>query len=411
MKTRCINIDWLEVYCLEDITRTPCDAAYFRKYGLIVHEREYGTRMYREMFTIYDEHDQPSIEIRRNPYSTEGRDRGFFPPESCHIRLHNSTCYSPNPIGLLRDFLVRHNYTLKKIYRLDICLDFELFDKGDNPQKFIQRYMAGRYSKVNQARIAAHGEDTWAGRTWQSLSWGQPKSMVSTKLYSKTVELEQTHDKPYIVWSWFHNGLIDDPINRTKHAADGSVYKPVIWRVEFSIKSSANRWFVIEKSVGKRGQIVIPHTLDLYDTPMKLITIFASLAQHYFHFKVYEDGKRKDRCSDKILFDFSPQDLYFRVDRLASHTANTSREDRLTILLNNFRETHPLPDINKAVDTLLDAIQSDKMHNFYGDYLTRKERWVLTTLFRERLEGNTHVSISEREKQLTEWYDQHQPAF
>ena len=36
----------------------------------------------------------------------------------------------------------------------------------------------------------------------------------------------------------------------------------------------------------------------------KILVMFASLARHYFRFKKYEENKRKDRCKDKILFDF-----------------------------------------------------------------------------------------------------------
>ena len=68
-KTRCVNIDWLEVYCLESNERFPCNADYFRSRGFIVHEREYGTRQYNEMFTLEDERRNKWLEIRRNPAS------------------------------------------------------------------------------------------------------------------------------------------------------------------------------------------------------------------------------------------------------------------------------------------------------------------------------------------------------
>ena len=45
------------------------NAEYFRNQGYVVIERDYGTRVYSEMFTIEDEHGQPFIEVRRNPQS------------------------------------------------------------------------------------------------------------------------------------------------------------------------------------------------------------------------------------------------------------------------------------------------------------------------------------------------------
>lgn len=63
---KCVNLDWLEVFCLE-----PADmpAQYFQNLGWQVNVREYGTPLYREMFTLLTEHGKPFLEIRRNPYS------------------------------------------------------------------------------------------------------------------------------------------------------------------------------------------------------------------------------------------------------------------------------------------------------------------------------------------------------
>ena len=56
--------------------------------------------------------------------------------------------------------------------------------------------------------------------------------MVSTKLYNKTREIETvSKQKTYIVYSWFLNGLIDDPVNRLRVDSDGVKYKPEIWRL------------------------------------------------------------------------------------------------------------------------------------------------------------------------------------
>ena len=41
---RCVNIDWLEVHVMEPIG-DPHDADYYRRVGLTVSERGYGTRV------------------------------------------------------------------------------------------------------------------------------------------------------------------------------------------------------------------------------------------------------------------------------------------------------------------------------------------------------------------------------
>ena len=49
-----VNLDWLEVYCLEPAGRAMPDATFFVAQGYEVKAREYGTPQYREMFTIFD---------------------------------------------------------------------------------------------------------------------------------------------------------------------------------------------------------------------------------------------------------------------------------------------------------------------------------------------------------------------
>ena len=67
-KVRCVNLDWLEVHCREPIT-LQLNADYFRANGVLIEERAYGTRIYREMFTILGTDGQPYCEVRRNPAS------------------------------------------------------------------------------------------------------------------------------------------------------------------------------------------------------------------------------------------------------------------------------------------------------------------------------------------------------
>lgn len=399
MHDRCISIDWLEVYCVEDEKRYPCNADYFRSKGLWVDERDYGTRVWREMFTICDTFGNPMMEIRRNPASTMIQNQGLFTAGACHLRLPNAVCYSNDPIGFLRSFIVEHGYQLKKIFRIDIALDFERFDRGDDPAKFIERYMKGVYSKINQANISAHGRDQWNGRVWNSLSWGKPKSQVSTKIYCKTLELQQVKDKPYIKLKWFDSHLIDDPLHMTRRAADGSIYKPDIWRVEFSVKASASKWFVIESSLGKHRKIPVPHTLDMYDTNLKLLTMFSSLQQHYFRFKYYEKDKRKDRCKDKVLFEFSPNDVFYKIDHLSSVSANTSKEQRLITLLRNFEVLHPNNEVYRSIEFLIDYIETNCMRDVLSHRYSFSDVLALRLLVSQRVKGIKDEKI---QKQLNE---------
>lgn len=308
---RCVNIDWLQVYCREPYPYN-LDADYFERQGYTVERRDYGTPQYREMFTVFQD-GFPFIEVRRNPYSIKANG-GIFDKNACHLRLTNRSCYAPTPIDDLRKFIIAHNYEYISISRIDICLDFNFFDFGDKPEKVLQNYMERKLSKINQCNIGAHGKDRWDGRLWNSLSWGSKNSMISTKMYNKSLELKETHDKFYIRDAWKEAGLRTD--------ID-------VWRVEFSIKSDMKG--LVKLDTGE----FIDNTLTNYDDRHKCLFRFHALADKYFHFKyveVQDNGKlrRKDRCRDKVLFIISRDEQAYKPARLTKqHEPN--RTDKILV--------------------------------------------------------------------------------
>lgn len=387
MEQRCINIDWLELYCLEEANNFPHDSSYFERSGYQVMQREYGTRQYNQMFVVCDSEGKGFCEIRRDPVSGEmaKRNRGIFSPYSCHIRLTNRYCYHPQCVDLLSDFLNKHGYQVQRIFRLDLCLDFERFDDNTDPDKFLKRYLDGKFTKVNQGNISAHGSDRWEGRKWNSISWGAPKSMVATKMYNKTLELAKVKDKPYIRYAWFCAGLVSNYDTLTKKSKDGEVYKPNIWRLEFSIRSSAKGWLVIENNEGKNTiteQVL--HNLDAYDTKEKQLLAFAMLARHYFHFKYYQEGIRKDLCKDRTLFDFKAGNTTYKLDRLATDKPKDKSLQALRNRIEHYRYTHFDTIIREACDILLKQLQSESTREMLVTY-DRTEAELLQQLIARRM--------------------------
>lgn len=360
---RCVNLDWLEVYCLESCKDYPHDVEFFMRRGVEVVARPYGTRVYAEMFTIYDDAHEPAIEVRRNPISAK-RDGSpsVLNPMACHIRLVNRSCYRQDAVDFLRSFLFKYEFEFQRISRVDICLDFERFDKGDEPAAFMRRYMSGRYSKINQATIHAHGKDTWEQRVWNSVSWGAPKSMVSTKFYCKSLELKESRDKPYIRQAWALAHLVDDFQTLTKRKADGTIYKPDIWRVEFSIRSSVKGWVVTEDYHSHKKKLIsMRNTLSCYQTKPQMLDIFASLSHRYFYFVKYQNGVRKDRCEQKILFDFTQQNDFYNIERPATSRQPENDLEKLRIRLESYLHHCIDPDMASAVHSLLDLIYEQRL--------------------------------------------------
>lgn len=307
---KCINLDWVEVHCQEGTSTK--DADYFRQWYL-VDVRAYGTPLYREMFTICHSETRkdgklkktPLIEIRRNPISARGNGGCVLDKDSCHIKLCNNVCYMSDPIGFLMQFLNVHGYILRNITRIDLALDFTQFE-GDikAPQDFISDYLAGKYSKINQSRISAHGQSGWLSMCFNSLKWGSLTSMVTTKLYNKSMELREVGDKPYIRATWANCGLPSQ-----LYEEDGKTpSKPDVWRVEYSIRASKN--FVMKRKNETLSQIDVflcDNSLDIYRDRFELYSIFVALSAHYFDFRIVEyndEGKpkRKDRCAQIDFF-------------------------------------------------------------------------------------------------------------
>lgn len=375
MITRCLNIDWLEVFAVEK--QGPRDAVYFLHEGFCVHERPYGTPMYHEMFTLDGTDGEPLLEVRRSPKSL------IFDPSSCHIRLCNRTCYFPNCIEIMQDFLSRYGYEFRRISRIDLCLDFVKFDTGDDPQRFVQRYMEGRYAKMNQVNLSGHARDSWNQRFWQSLSWGSKSSSVKTRLYNKTNELKEVKDKPYIRQAWWAAGMVDDMHTLVKFNPDGSKTQPQIWRLEFEIKSGQKDWFAVETCHGEKNHFQsYRNTLERYSTYEGRLEIFFSLVHHYFHFKhveYIEDSRavvmpalrsirrhdpdarlqRKDRCSDKVLFRTKEASQLYKLkdSKVASATPKDNKWESLLRALIAYRETQIEPKIYKACNVIIAQLE------------------------------------------------------
>ena len=369
-KVKCINLDWLSVYCLEP-KGYAMNAAYFKALGWTVEEREYGTPQYREKFTLLNGR-HPFLEIERNPYSLK-QNGGIFEPESCHIRLANRTLYQPQPVQQLTNFIVKYGYEYKGISRVDVCCDLTIFDNGMKPQDLANKYMKDKIWKVHQSKIDAHssdGDDSWripihlgahgketkTGRTWNSLKWGSPKSALSTKLYNKTLELETNTGKFYIKDTWVKAGLCDlqkvtyeyrnpktkETEIRTKQvcvvpgtAVDQEIpiegaKKIDIWRVEFSMNSEGRKW------IDLGDNHVVDLSLNAFDNLDSLAATFFTCSEWLFCFiyaKWITKGatrmkERTNRCKKLQLFNTKFLHSHYKPQR-QTETEDPSRTEKI----------------------------------------------------------------------------------
>lgn len=307
-RERIVGIDWLEMFVNEE-SGIDYSADGFRLRGFLVSERPYGTKTMAEMFTILDSKGYPFVEIRRNPRGLDsGAQQTVYQLGDAYVKLCNLYCYDDNPVKVISDFLNSQSYHVKKIYRIDLYTDFEIFDTGDIPAKVVRRIINHTYSKINQSHRRTSGEDTWTECLDNWISWGRKGSMVNTKIYDKTKELKETGmHKPYIIEKWRKAGYIDDVINITREG------KPVqMWRIEFSIKANAKGWIYIDKKEsGDNACHRLEHSLETYCCRQGIVNAIANLIPYYFRFKIYEEGKRKSLCQDKTLFIFGEDECEY----------------------------------------------------------------------------------------------------
>lgn len=356
------------------------------------------------MFTLLSDTGETLLEIRRNPAS-QGLN-GIHDINECHIRLTNRSCYFDNAAELLERFLRIHGYDDVRISRVDVCLDFVKFDKGDDPQAFVRRYFRHKYAKINQGNISGHGEDTWSGQEWNSISWGSKYSAMETKMYNKTMELydvkTDSYKKPYIRQAWCIAGLIDDWQRVTKNGE-----RVDVWRVEFSIKSAVKNWVPIELNGDAKNYQSLRNTLDVYMGRDRLLVMFASLANHYFHFKKYKQGKRKDRCKDKILFDFSGMQTTYKVGRnnyvAGSGQTFVENYNRLIDKIRAYQQSHLIGEIHKACEVLIQAMTEDNIRHDLENPWSREELMTMRMLMKLRIENKDmsfEVAMTEVKKLL-----------
>lgn len=410
---KCVNLDWLEVFCIE---AGNFDANYFRNLGWQVNKREYGTPLYKEMFTLLNEHGKPFLEIRRDPYSLK-ENGGIFEKGSCHIRLSNRTLYTYNPIQQLQGFLVKYGYQFKGITRIDIACDQLVFDNGMNPEDLIKDYMAGAILKNRNSRINVHGTEKADGRNWNSIKWGAASSPLSTKIYDKTLELKESSDKLYIKDVWVKEGLCDlqkvvYDYKDKKTGIEEKRSKMVIvkagtkteeertldeceevkiWRVEFSIKSEARTWITIDK------KHILSIGLTKFQSKERCLLMFLLLAKWCMNFvkaEVNEDGVqiRKDRCTPIQLYTEKNLEKCFKPHRVTEKEDPTRTEKIIynRLIRMSHDENYKLPDNIREMCLKL----ADYLTIQHGNYYMTDEQMARANELKKQIEEETNLELT-----------------
>lgn len=282
-----VAIDWLEIYVIEP-AGFGIDA--LESAGFSVEVREYGTRIYHDVWTCVELDSGLSFEVRRGLKSL-----GVMPSGSAHLRATNKSCYMSNPAEFLWRVCELFGFTFRSISRVDIASDFVLFDSGISPKKFLKRVLNGSYRMALRTTRKDIVQCTWdnADPNYVSYMFGD----VLVRLYDKSLELLQvslseSKRKSYILALWLDFGLISSV---HEFLADSL---PHVYRLEFQIQSSSRGW--VRDGDGKFMEC----TIDTLCSPALLSDLYLSMCSSYFQFHTYKKGAAASDASVVSLFDF-----------------------------------------------------------------------------------------------------------
>lgn len=178
-----------------------------------------------------------------------------------------------------------------------------------------------------------------------------------------------------------------------------------VWRVEFSLKSAAKGWCPIELDGKPNHKYSLRNTLDMYKGRDRLLTIFASLSKHYFRFKKYKSGVRKDRCEDKKLFDFTSIQTTYKLDvteRICGDgNKDLTRFNRLLQLLTAYDMSKFSGKEKEAAEILINALKEDKMFADLARPSNQTDRAIMRAKFLQFIytRVNDPIRVSEIIKQ------------
>lgn len=291
MEKYCISVDWLQVYCLNNLSDVP-QSGYGLCRAFTSEKLDRVTPLWTEVFMIkYD--GLEVAEYCRFPRSSA------MDPKGCTIKLHNRVLYSAQFIELLKQIIAFLDVQYVGVTRLDLCYDCNWLHGHRSVHDFLFQYFvhapycSGHIIRNGSRRVQINATRTVTGATTISaMRWGSKSSAVGVYCYNKSLELLEVHDKPWIRAAWNKAGLInsydakgwnslDDRekqkcIDRGK--TDGYIIMPV-WRFEISIKSEGRD--IINLGTGQLFRI----DLSYLTTQEYIEKLFYVYARKYFDFR------------------------------------------------------------------------------------------------------------------------------
>ncbi len=240
-------------------------------------------------------------------------------PFAIIAKFDNWVCYDENMHVYILGFIQDNQFEFLGFSRVDFCADFNFFDNGMIPDKFIKKYIYRKCMRLGRTpHVAHHFEQGKTEHIEKGLKFGSNLSEVTAYIYDKSRQMETEMWKPYIYMAWKKAGL-----NVDCHSPwDESNKAPHVFRLEFSVKSGAK--LLADTETGELNLL-----LDLQLMADEYIyKIFYKLYERFFTF-VWNDGQvRRDRMRKIKLFNYTFSNS---VMVNAEKTENASRSKKIFV--------------------------------------------------------------------------------
>ena len=333
------SIDWLTFNIkLKDINNP-----FIRDEGIYAEEREQGTNIFKRVKDFYNTRDELIFTIVFQPHSK------IIKQDFGQLQIANKWLYVGNLSKLVYKIFFQSNFELVNISRIDLCTDFFNFVDTYKPLSFIQDVAKGNVIKVNPSSVNFWGKTGDYTIDYHAMNIGDRESTFNFKLYNKTKELEEKHEKGYIKTKWHKKLKGYEELIKMKE-------KPTIWRLEVSIKD----WNKI-KIDGKKVIEINNDVFDLLNNYPYFMQFFISkkfvFKNDYGKFIDFIDNPRKD-LSAKYLCTNIPNNEEI-------NTTNKQKKQILKSLVSIIEQSITFENASEYLERIGELIQEEDYYTIF----------------------------------------------
>ena len=333
------SIDWLTF----NIKLRDVNNPFVSDEGIYAEEREQGTNIFKRVRDYYNTRDELVFTIVFQPHSK------IIKADFGQLQIANKWLYVGNLSKLVYKIFFQANFELVNISRIDLCTDFFNFVDTYKPLSFIQDVAKGNVIKVNPSSVNFWGKTGDYSIDYHAMNIGDRESTFNFKLYNKTKELEEKHEKGYIKTKWYKKLKGYEELIKMKE-------KPTIWRLEVSIKD----WNKI-KIDGKKVIEINNDIFDILNYHPYFMQFFISKKfvwkNDYCKFIDFIDNPRKD-LSSKYLCTNIPNNEEI-------NTTNKQKKQILKSLVSIIEQSITFANASEYLERIGELIQEEDYYTIF----------------------------------------------